>query len=552
MKLLRKPNRLATNLVLSRGHATGCCITYLPSDAGKVTRRGWKLQAFLKINYSQHSPHQPAMLSRYDLRSQLHASIVMQAAALLRSLSFCCLGAALSGCISYAPAPLNPAAVLHLQASTGIDATAVRGEIARLAPTAEWDGHRWDRLSLLAAALTTNPEIAQARATVTTVEAEAKAARIAPGFSLTLTTEYAFNPPEASPWLLGIASDLPLDTGVRRETRISFAELNTRIALFDYLDVVWSVRLQIRQALAGHLLAAKEVALALELTALHDRQLAAMEHRLQAGAAAHSDLERIRLSAAADLQRLSDAQARSIATALQIASAVGIAGARLDTASLAWPAIEAPHVLSGQLPENCIDAALLARPDVARASRRYDQAEETLKSAVASQYPALRIGPGYTWERGLSKLPFALGLSLPSLDLNHAAIAAAEAKRVEAGRALEATVAAARHAVDVAQNDYRAAWVQLDRSRRQSSTASRLAVQAEAAISAGAIDRIEWSAAQSGRLTALLDELTAVRHVRAAEAALEDALRRPLEGPELAITAKPISAEDATCKLPPF
>ncbi len=476
----------------------------------------------------------------------------MQAAALLRSLSFFCIGAALSGCISYAPAPLDPASLLRQQALASIDVAAVQAEIARLAPTAEWDGQRWDRLSLLAAALTSNPEIARARATVTAVEAEAKAARIAPGFSLTLTTEYAFNPPEASPWLLGIASDLPLDTGVRREARISFAELNARIALFDYLDTVWSVRLRIRQALAAYLLAAREVALARELTALHDRQLAAMEHRLQAGAAAHTDLERVRLSAAADLQRLSDAQARAMAAALQIASAVGLPGAGLDEASLTWPAIDAPQVLAAQLPKNCLEAALLARPDVARASRSYDQAEETLKSAVASQYPALRIGPGYTWERGLNRLPFALGLSLPSLDLNHAAIGAAEARREEAGRALEATVAAARNAVDAAQSDYRAAWVQLERSRQQSGIANRLAAQAEAAIAAGAIDRIEWSAAQSGRLTALLDELAAVRNVRAAEAALEDALRRPLEGPELAITADPSSAEDATCKLPPL
>jgi CRISPR system Cascade subunit CasA len=473
----------------------------------------------------------------------------MQPAYKFRSLPLLLLAATFPGCIAYAPAPLDPASILQQQNSAALNPTALGAEIARLAPAAEWDGHRWDRLTLLATALISNSEIAHARARVSAVEAEAKAAQVAPGFNLTLTTEYAFNAPEASPWLLGIASDLPLDTGARRAARIGIAELNARIALFDYLDTVWSVRLHIRQALAKHLLASKEIALAHELRALHDRQLAAMQHRVTAGAASHTDLERIRMSAAASMQRLSDTEARAAMSALQISAALGIPSGELDTAALTWPAVEAPQALADQLPANCLDQALLARSDVARSSRQYDQAEETLKSAVASQYPMLHIGPGYTWERGLSKLPFALGLSLPALDLNHAAIAAAEARREEAGRALEATVAAARSAVAAAQSDYRAAWLQLENSRQQTDIAERLAAQAETAITAGAIDRIDWITAQTGRLTAKLDELTAVQNVRAAEAALEDALRRPLEGPELAIATDPSSSEDSICEL---
>lgn len=464
-------------------------------------------------------------------------------------MSLTLLVAALPGCISYALAPLDPASLLLRQSAATIDEVAVRGEIARLAPAAEWDGRSWDRLSLLAAALISNTEIEHARATVAAVKAEAEVAQVAPGFNLTLTTEYAFNAPEASPWLLGMATDLPLDTGVRRATRIGIAALNTRIAMFDYLDTVWSVRLRIRRALAEHLLAGREVALAGELNALRDRQLAAMQHRLAAGAASHADVERIRMSASADRQRLSDAQARAADAVLRIAAAVGVPVTELDATAFTWPAVAAPRSLTDQLPANCLDAALLARPDVARASRRYDQAEQTLKSAVASQYPSLRLGPGYTWERGLSRLPFALGLGLPSLDLNHAAIAAAEARREEAGHALEVTVAAARGAIEAAQSDYRAAWVQLERLHQQSGMAKRLAVQAETAITAGSIDRIEWISAQSGRLTARLDELGAAGQVRAAEAALEDALRRPLAGPELAIATDSTSAEDLTCKL---
>jgi len=51
-------------------------------------------------------------------------------------------------------------------------------------------------------------------------------------------------------------------------------------------------------------------------------------------------------------------------------------------------------------------------------------------------------------------------------------------------------------------------------------------------------------------MVAELDELTAVQSVRSAEASLENALRRPLDGPELAITSGQIPSEDPTCELP--
>ena len=56
-----------------------------------------------------------------------------------------------------------------------------------------------------------------------------------------------------------------------------------------------------------------------------------------------------------------------------------------------------------------------------------DQAKcyANLRGELARQYPAVSLGPGYTWERGLVKLPFAINLAVPSFDLNRAAIRAA-------------------------------------------------------------------------------------------------------------------------------
>lgn len=456
-----------------------------------------------------------------------------------------------AACVSYAPAPLNPAAVVQAHDATAPEPAAVTAEVARIAPGEHWDGRAWDRLSLLAAALTVSPEIALARAKVDSMAAQARAARVRPGPTVGLTAEYASNAPEASPWLLGIAADLPIDAGVRRQTRIDRAALDVRIAAFDYLDTVWSVRVRIRRALAEALLGDREVTAARALVDTRRRETGAYEKQLAAGAVARTDVERARAAMASDVQRLSDAEARAAAARLQLAAATGVPTTALDDRSLVWPGVDAPVRRALPLPASCRDAVLLARPDVARSSRSYDQAEAALKAAVAAQFPSVSIGPGYTWERGLKKWPFALNLQLPPLDGNRAAIAAAQARRTESGKSLEATVAAAAGAIDLAASAYRAAWVQLERARQQQGIAARLAGQADRAIAEGAIDRVQWTAAQAGRQSARLDVLAAVRSVRAAESDLEDALRQPLDGPELAIGPEPSAVDTAQAKESP-
>ncbi len=71
----------------------------------------------------------------------------------------------------------------------------------------------------------------------------------------------------------------------------------------------------------------------------------------------------------------------------------------------------------------------------------------------------------------------------------------------------------------------------------QLASARGAARQADDELARGAIDRVDWSAAQVSLQSALLAEVEALRRVRAAETALENALRRPLDGPELMIAA---------------
>jgi CRISPR system Cascade subunit CasA len=169
----------------------------------------------------------------------------------------------------------------------------------------------------------------------------------------------------------------------------------------------------------------------------------------------------------------------------------------------------------------------------------YDLAETELRRAVAAQYPQFTLSPGYIWERGLSKFPLALGVLFSAAD-GSAAIKSAEAARQEAAANLEAAVAAVESSITRADAEYRSAWSRLRLVRGTLlPEASALARQADNQLTAGAIDRSDWSSAQLLVLTARSDEIEAVRQVLVAEAGLETALRQPLSGPETAILLPP-------------
>jgi cobalt-zinc-cadmium efflux system outer membrane protein len=149
---------------------------------------------------------------------------------------------------------------------------------------------------------------------------------------------------------------------------------------------------------------------------------------------------------------------------------------------------------------------------------------------VASQYPALRIQPGYTYERGLVKLPFGLNLQLPPVDFNRANIAAAEQRRAQAGAKLDVLQSTILGEVDRSATALSAQLAaQRITATRDLPTAHRLAERASASLREGEGDRVDEEAASS---TALDTEITLLETTRLAWLALvdlEDALRRPTD-----------------------
>lgn len=446
------------------------------------------------------------------------------------------LGAPIAACATYHAVPIDAGIIAQSYSKKDLDAVAAQAELARIAPDSGWNGSVWDRLGLFGAAMALNPKIAEARAHAKSAEAAARAAKAGPSINLSLTAEYARTAPESSPWLYGATSDIPVDLGVKRAVRVKSANLASIVAHVDYAESVWSVRIALRRALIENLLTAREVKAAVELRALRTRQLTAMQARFNAGENTRVELERTRADAGADSRRLADANARLLTARGALAEALGVSLRSLDGVKFIWANFDSPDALDLARIEDLRSGALLMRADVLRAVTSYDQAELDLRGEIARQWPELHIGPGYTWERGLVKLPFTLGLVLPPLDFNKNAIKAAEARRAEAGKHLESIVASAQTSIDAALAERDASGETLTRIRDADlPAASAAAKQADLEIANGGIDRVDWTAPHIGNLLAELAEIDALRRVHNANSALEDSLRQPLEGPELAI-----------------
>jgi CRISPR system Cascade subunit CasA len=358
------------------------------------------------------------------------------------------------------------------------------------------------------------------------------------GATLTLTSEYANDPAASSPWLFGGAIDVPIEHGARRTARIGATELGVSLARYDYAEAAWAGRMAIRRAMADYMIASRQLETGQALVALRSRQLAALENRLRVGAISRALVDPVRIDATSATRSAADADARIHKAMQDIAGVIGLPAHVLDGRQLYWAGFDSPSTdPASSITPDMRRSAVLARSDVLKSIVSYDQSEADLHAEVARQYPAISIAPGYTWERGLVKLPLSIGLTLPPVDLNRSAIAAAFAKRTEAGQQIEQVIAKADSAVDAALLEGRAAREALIHIRQTDiPTARHIADQAEAQLHHGSIDRTEWAVAQAGVYLTRLTELDALARVHAADAALEDALHRPLEGPELMMT----------------
>jgi len=446
---------------------------------------------------------------------------------------------ALAGaCVHVPPAPADLPARVSARVAATLDVPAITARAVALAPGTARPAMGLDRLSLFAAILSDDPRVTAARANIEAARRDARLAHKAAMPTLSLASDYTNDPTMPSPWLIGATADVQLDFGGRRAGRLRSADLGVIGAGYDLIDVVWADRIAAMRGLIDVFAGERQVALGDDLVGLYDRQLAAMQRRVAGGEISSLTLAQVRAARAAAARVRDDARARILAGRAAIATVLGVPVSALDAVVFVWPDFDSVPPVPAITPA-VKAAALVHRADVLHTLVSYDQAEAALRIEVAKQVPAISLAPGYTWQGGLFHIPFGVNLQAPSFDLNRTAIRAAEAHRAAAGVAIEAAIADAQGAIDTAASERTAAVAALARLTQEELPQARLAAdRADAQLRLGAIDRADWAVAKAADAAARLAAIDTLARVHFAQIALEAALRRPLDGPEMQISVR--------------
>jgi outer membrane protein TolC len=350
-----------------------------------------------------------------------------------------------------------------------------------------------------------------------------------------LGSEYSLTQTAEPPWLWSVSTDWLLDVGLRRRMRGELADTQLRAARADYAEALWTTRSELRAALLSYLINEQRRAVAIRAVADQERLLALQRQRVAVGEAARGEASLVELELARARSSLADNSRVQATALLQIAQSLGVSVAVVKQQAFNWD--DVLHIIAvddAQL-NDLREAALLSRADLERAMFDYQSRELELRQAVRQQYPQLSIGPGYMWDHGIKKATLGVSFSLSIFNRNQGPIAEAEARRTAAGEQALAIQAQVLNEIDSARDAYQLAMQTLAAVLQQSDAAEALLQQANRELSLGATDQTGVISAKVAADAQSLAVLDAVERMQQSLGQLEDALRTPLSGPEMAL-----------------
>ena len=438
-----------------------------------------------------------------------------------------------TGCVRYQARPISPADGAAALETRRLDDPGVRtfieGNLGReLSPWPPWS---WDLHTLTLAAFYYHPDLDVARARWAIASGGVVTAGALPNPTLSLSPEYVLSSGNPSPWIFGFRLDIPLQTYGKRGYRVAQARASGEAARLGVAGAAWQVRSRLRSSLLGLWVAGTRFALIERERSIQEEIAGLIERRRDVGEASEQDLTRERI----ELERLRVAARNSETQRAQgrahVAAAIGVPAAALEQVEISFEAFDVTPPANP--PESDLRRrALLGRADVEALLAEYAAAQAALQLEIARQYPDLSLGPGYSWSQGANHYLIGISLTLPLFNRNQGPIAEAEARRKEVAARFTGLQARILGDLDRALSGY------LSASRAAGDAESLLYQerlrqgQVERAFSAGEADRValaganlQLAAAEVSRFDARVEQVRLLGE-------LEDALQRPLSGPE--------------------
>jgi outer membrane protein, heavy metal efflux system len=433
------------------------------------------------------------------------------------------VSALFAGCASYAPRLLNPdktaAALKRRSLSDPRLLRFLAAEQHRGGPP------RWNLDTLALVAVYERPDLPLAMARLREARGGETTAAALPNPTLSIAPTYDTTT-TAPPWTVGPVVTFLLESYGARPARIAQARAQAEAAREAIAVSAWQLRDEVRTALLDVWSAQQATALAAQRASFAGRYREVVEQRYRAGMFSAATLTTATLAQdQTELQLASDRRATQLARA-GLAAALGLPTAALDGFEPDMTGISHPR-RPGRL-EPLIHPALTTRPDVLAALSHYAGAEAALRLAVAQQYPAIDIGPGYHYDQGDNKFILSISLPLPVLNQNQGPIAQARAARQVAAEQFLATQAQVLAEIDRARTDWHASESELESARRLRKAAAEALERQRGAFAAGQIGRLRLLGAELAYVQARQGALSASVHERTALGQLEAALYRPL------------------------
>lgn len=451
------------------------------------------------------------------------------------SIFFCALSV-LAGCAfqKYRAQPVSPVqTAASLEARTLTDA-GLRGYLLAHSEhhPASWPLLQWTPADLTLAAFYYNPDlriaqarVAQAQAAIVTAQA-----RLNPQLSGDVGGETA---PE-SPWIAGLVGSLPIETAGKRGHRITAAERAADATRWSLAISAWNIRVQLRSALLQCLVAGRSLQLLQAEERLRVEQVRLLEQRLAVGMIPRPEVDTARIQHTQALLALGAGEGRVAEAEAALAAAIGLPSAGLKGASFLWPDVDRPPGAASFTRAAIQQDAVLNRLDIRRALADYSAAEAALRLEIARQYPDFNLGPDYAFEEGSHLFSVVLGLTLPVFNRNQGPIAEAKARREQVAAQFLAVQAAGIAQSEQALAKYNSAlkqWGQATELLRQARSQEQAA---QAALQAGAGDRLALNGAQLQTAVTAVAQLAALSAVQQALGELENAVQRPLQPGDIA------------------
>ena len=324
-----------------------------------------------------------------------------------------------------------------------------------------------------------------------------------------------------------ISTSFTIETAGKRGLRILEAEKVAEAARIGVYEVAWEVRVRMRNALSGYLVAKARLAAVEAEDKLRGEVSSILQRRLELGEAARPELNQAAAERASVTNTLRTAEG-DVAEALgAIAAAAGLPVSAIERRPLELSSMTGSSEVAA---EQVRRAGLLHRADIRKALVEYEAVDTRLRLAIANQYPNIVLAPDLTMEEGSGQ--YTLGSILDSLPIFHkhqGPIAEGEAARKQAGAEFLALQAKVIAAAEGAALEYRSALLEWQTAGAALQRVSRQkTASAEAALLSGDASRLDVTLASLDTVLLRHSSDDAFERLQAALGALEDAMQTPV------------------------